>query len=243
MQARTGSSRLPEKIIVPFAQQKSILQLMIENLQTHFPEIPLVVATTTNPADAAIVEQAVVYPGVKTFRGSEANVLERTVEAAQAHGIDRVIRVCSDNPFLHPNFVRALLNAATDADYVSYRVDDLPTIRTHYGLFAERVERSALERALSEDPEPFFCEHVTNYIYGNPERFSCEWLPIGDALNGLEDLRLTIDDPDDFTLATEMYEALVKSPGDFSLSDLNSYLSAHPEVLDHMRKNKAKYTK
>lgn len=243
VQARTGSSRLPNKILRPFYKEACILDIMLSQLRTHFPNVPLVLATSTSPADASLQEFTEHYKGIEFFRGSEDDVLERSMQAAQAFGIDNIIRVCSDNPFLQTQFVKDLIEADVDADYISYRVDDLPTIRTHYGLFAERVSREALEKAHAEQPSAFYREHVTNFIYGHPETFALHWLEIGDQLLGLEDLRLTIDDPQDFETAQKIYSDLYKGDKQILLSDLKPYLSERPDELRKMNENKLKYSK
>ncbi|NQX91518.1 MAG: glycosyl transferase family 2 [Flavobacteriales bacterium] len=241
IQSRLGSTRMPGKILLPFSNGKNILEIMVNILQKNFPDLPIIIATTTNTKDEPIVSFAKEHD-LQIFRGDENNVLKRTVDAANHFGVTDIIRICSDNPFLHPMFVSALIEDKSAADYVSYQVDGLPTIRTHYGLFAERVQLSALERAVEDQPDPFFLEHVTNYIYGNPDKFECNWLNIEDHLLGLENLRLTIDDPIDFKLAGEIYEAIVKD-GQFSLSELKDYLNSHVSVKEAMSQNKEKYSK
>jgi len=243
VQARTGSTRLPNKILSPFYKKECILDIMLSQLCTHFPNVPLVLATSTSSADASLEEFTERYKGIEFFRGSENDVLERSMKAAQAFGIDNIIRVCSDNPFLQTQFVQDLIDADADADYISYQVDNLPTIRTHYGLFAERVSLSALEKAYAQKPTAFYREHVTNFIYGHPELFSLHWLEIGNQLKGLEDLRLTIDDPQDFETAQKIYSDLYKGDKQILLSDLKPYLAERPDELRKMNENKLKYSK
>lgn len=216
---------------------------MLTQLRVHFPTVPLVLATSTSSADASLEEFSERYKGILFFRGSENDVLERSMQAAQAFGIDRIIRICSDNPFLQTQFVQDLIDADSKADYISYQADKLPTIRTHYGLFAESVSRHALEKAHALQPSAFYKEHVTNFIYGNPELFTLHWLEIGDKLKGLEDLRLTIDDPQDFESAQKIYSDLYKGDHQVLLSDLKPYLAERPDELRKMNENKLKYSK
>lgn len=243
VQARTASGRLPHKTTCPFVHNKSILQVIIEMLQSHFPDVPLIVATSMSDADKLIVKQATAYDRVRCFCGSEVNVLDRTIQAAQVQGIDHIVRICADNPFLYRDFLAGLMDSDADADYISYAVDNKPAILTHYGLFAERVKKTALQRALEESRDQIYYEHVTNYLYGNPDRFSCHWLNAGNALHGLQGIRLTVDDAEDFKLVKNVYQTIVRSPGNFSLIDLEAYLSHHPEVLDQMRRNTNRHIK
>lgn len=243
VQARTGSTRLPNKILQPFHGERNILGIMIDQLLAHFPQLPLIIATSTAKADDALEVFQEKYPSIKLYRGSENDVLERSLEAAQHYGLDEFIRVCSDNPFLQTQFVQDLIDQPSGADYISYEVDGLPTIRTHYGLFAERVKTSALARAYERNPSDFYREHVTNFIYGHPEDFSLQWLDIGKQLEGLEKLRLTIDDPQDFESAQKIYSDLYKNQNEILLSDLKPYLAERSELLEKMNTNKLKYSK
>ncbi|MDB4710952.1 hypothetical protein OAF16_04405, partial [Flavobacteriales bacterium] len=98
IQARTGSTRLPNKIILPFYKEKGILELIVERIN-KYTDIPIVVATTKNPKDDAIVKIAS-KNGVGCYRGSENNVLSRFIETAKKNNFKNIIRICADNPFL-----------------------------------------------------------------------------------------------------------------------------------------------
>lgn len=57
IQARSGSTRLPNKILLPFYNGKSILDLMLEKLSS-INGTNILVATTTNMKDDAVVNIA-----------------------------------------------------------------------------------------------------------------------------------------------------------------------------------------
>lgn len=56
IQARTGSSRLPNKMILPFYENTCILDILLNRLKLFIPDIPIIVATTNAENDGAIVE-------------------------------------------------------------------------------------------------------------------------------------------------------------------------------------------
>ncbi|MGB1033173.1 MAG: cytidylyltransferase domain-containing protein [Flavobacteriales bacterium] len=242
IQARTGSSRMPNKIMLPFAGGLTILDITIRMLRTNFPQLPIIMATTQQNGDDSIVDYCN-SNSIPVYRGDENNVLLRTIKAAETHGVKDIIRICSDNPFLYPPFVQALIDDQSGADYVSYSVESLPTIRTHFGLFAERVQKKALDKAWSMEPDAFYQEHVTNFIYGHPDTFSLKWLDIQNHLNELGNLRLTIDDPQDFETVSSIYSSICSPEGEFSLNELRKHLAERPELMERMAENKAKYSK
>ena len=207
IQARTGSTRLPEKTIRPFFGEKCLLTLMCERLLTVFGKDQIVLATTVHPGDDRLVELAAVL-GIRTYRGSEPDVLQRFIEAAKTFGGKTIVRVCADNPFLFPEFIAELLDAffAAPCDYVSFATAEaVPVIRTHWGLFTEVTTTAALEKAAQQTQDAFYHEHVTNFIYGHPEKFSVKLLPLPEIFKNKNGFRFTLDTPEDFELLRNLY--------------------------------------
>ena len=110
IQARTGSTRLHNKILLPFDGERCILDILIGNIKAAFPEMCIVLATTVRKQDD-VLEETARKLGIHCFRGDEDNVLDRFIKAGEAFGLDRMVRVCSDNPFLQPDSFKTLLNA------------------------------------------------------------------------------------------------------------------------------------
>lgn len=208
IQARLSSTRLPGKVLQPFHDGKTILDIQLETIKKSLPNFPVVIATTTNPADDEIVAYAK-QGDVAVFRGSESDVLQRFVDCAQAFDAQNVVRVCSDNPFLMGDELGEIANLqGKDLDYFSYKNSEgVPAIKTHWGLFAEFIKTSALERAATQTADPFYHEHVTNYIYGHPNAFAVELKLAPAAVLNRDDLRFTIDTHQDFKTCQEIYAA------------------------------------
>lgn len=227
IQARLGSTRLPGKILRPFAGEDCLFDLLIDKLSRFGAQADCIVATSEAPADAEI-EVRCRQKGVKCFRGSESDVLQRFIDAAHTFGKRRLIRVCSDNPFLSRSEISRLLQAAahTAADYLSFDVGGTPSIRTHYGFWTEYVRLEALEKVASLTGESLYHEHVTNYIYAHPEIFRTEWLTVGKEVLAHPHVRLTIDTPEDFETASRVYAEL---GSEADISQLLACLDAHPQ--------------
>jgi spore coat polysaccharide biosynthesis protein SpsF len=228
LQARTGSTRLPGKAVLPFFEGKGIFQIILENLKTKFPAEKIILATTEKSADDQLVEIAN-SEGILVFRGNEADVLDRFVGAAKKYDAENIIRVCADNPFLLPGAVQTLIDASekTGADYVSFSTEDgTPVIRSHWGLFAEAVKRDALERVVASTDLPLYHEHVTNYIYEHPGDFKVNLIRLPEIFNGKSNYRFTLDTPADFELLRDLYLNLFRRHGTgyFSPEQLFGYL-------------------
>ena len=101
IQARTGSTRLHNKILLPFYGGQRIIDILIGNIKQACADKTIVLATTDRSQDDILAEVAR-EAGICCYRGDEDNVLDRFIRAAATFNLDRFIRVCSDNPFLRP---------------------------------------------------------------------------------------------------------------------------------------------
>ena len=151
IQARTGSTRLPSKMILPFYGNDGILSILLSRLTQCKLADSIIVATTSSSPDDAICD-LVREHRVKCFRGDENDVLDRFIQAARYYGISKIIRICADNPFLDIESLDSLILASEniDADYVSFCTSNhTPTIKTHFGFWAEYVTLAASQGGCS----------------------------------------------------------------------------------------------
>ena len=95
IQARTGSTRLPSKMILPFYGNDGILSILLSRLTQCKLADSIIVATTSSSPDDAICD-LVREHRVKCFRGDENDVLDRFIQAARYYGISKIIRICAD---------------------------------------------------------------------------------------------------------------------------------------------------
>ncbi len=244
IQARTGSTRLPDKMLMPFHSDGCILGILLNRINSARITAPenIVVATTVSPGDDRIVSLCE-RVGTKVFRGSEDDVLERFIEAAKSCGGEKVIRICADNVFLDMESLRLLYEKFRDADcdYCSFITSgSVPSIRTHYGFWAEAVTLDALEKAASGTSERLYHEHVTNFIYSNPGDFNCVFIPVSETVPDIEshpDLRLTVDTVDDFSVQQEIYGYLREKNREISPENIIAYLNERPDLYAVMARN------
>lgn len=234
IQARVGSTRLPHKILIPFFQRQTILSIVVEKLLSVSDNV--IIATSLAPQDDAIEKEAQKL-SVPCFRGSETDVLNRFIGAAEAYAFDKMIRVCADNPFLDVDSLKQLLAAAEDSssDYISFKIDGKPSILTHFGFWAEFVTLKTLKHITALTDENLYHEHVTNYIYNHPNLFDIQWLDAPPCVHGRKNIRLTIDTQSDFDNAQQIYAALCGNHEKVSIPKIIAYLDANPEYYIKMK--------
>lgn len=232
IQARTGSTRLVNKMLLPFYNSDTILEILIDRLINVFGAENIILATTENKQDSALANVAK-QKGISCFRGDEQNVLKRFVDCAVLYKAENIVRVCADNPFLDVKLTSDLIAFGSEkkCDYASYKVNNVPAIKTHYGFFAEYVSLNALKNVLAKTKDKLFLEHVTNYIYTNPEGFSIEWLNAPESITASSDVRLTVDTLEDFETCKNIYSELEPN---FSYINILEVINKKPELRTKM---------
>jgi spore coat polysaccharide biosynthesis protein SpsF len=234
---------MPDKVLQKFVNSQSILSLQFKSLKTL--DVPIVLATTINSIDNKLEEFAH-RNKLSCFRGSENNVLDRFISASHSNYL---IRVCSDNPFLDIESIRTFLNHLDeDTDYISFKNSgNTPAIRTHWGLFAEVVKRSALVKAYhytkTHPEKSFYREHVTNYIYGNPKKFKVKLLEAPDIIKNRNDLRFTIDTPEDFENMQKLYKIIERKGCELNLYNLLKITDENVAIKRVMAQGIKKFSK
>ncbi len=224
VQARMNSSRLPGKVLRPVLG-RPLLAYQLERLRRVASADAVYIATTVGREDDATVEFCR-GEGVECFRGSEQDVLDRYVQAADASGAGTVVRVTADCPLIDPAVVdrtiRFFLDACGQYDYVSNVLE-----RTYpRGMDCEVFSAELLAKAHREAKSTREREHVTPFFYENPEKFR-----LGSVTHS-EDLsrnRWTVDTPEDFMLIEKILVDLVPHRPRFDLQDILDLLARHPD--------------
>lgn len=224
IQARMGSTRLPGKVLMDIAGV-TMLARTVSRARRATRVDEAVVATTTDPRDDAVVDECELL-GVRVFRGSEEDVLDRYYMAAREHGAEAVVRVTSDCPLIDPALIDEVVGAFLDArpDYAANTIE-----RTYpRGLDTEVMSFEALERAWREAEKPHEREHVTAYIYRNPDGFRLL------SVKGERDLsvcRWTVDTPADLEFVRAVYERF--GTGDsFGWEDALKLVESEPALAE-----------
>ncbi len=243
IQARTGSSRLHNKILINFHEDKSILDILIEKLKSKFFNYPIILASSINENDNILSNFAVKYD-IDFYQGSEDNVLSRFVEVGLNKELTHLVRICSDNPFLNIDSISNLIRELDDSkiDYLSYRNHlGIPVIKTHIGLFAEIVSLKALLKVSDLQNELIYQEHVTNFIYSNPQIFNVKLLDSPSEVYLRDDIRLTLDDKEDFDNLASLYESI--NGNQDNISFLIDFIDSNEKYKVKMINNIQKYSK
>jgi spore coat polysaccharide biosynthesis protein SpsF len=227
VQARTGSTRLPGKVLLPLAG-KPLLVRMLERLLAARTPSQVVVATTTDPSDdpvATLARQA----GVDCIRGHPTDLLDRHIQAARSVDCDAVSKIPSDCPLIDPAVVDHVIGTFLEDPSYDY-VSNLHPATWPDGYDVEVVRRDTIELAHREAKLSLEREHTTPFIWERPERFKLRNVVWDRDLQMTH--RLTIDYAEDYELIRRVYDALhVEGQPPFGLQAILDYLEAHPDVF------------
>ena len=225
IEARMTSSRLPGKVLMPVLGQ-TMLEHLVARLRTVPSLDAIVLATTVNPADEPLAAFAQAH-GLACFRGSEDDVMQRVIDAADTVGADVVVEITGDCPIIDPQIIEQAIRMfnAHDAAYVgNAQVRSYPD-----GMDVQVFRLDTLKKSAAMTTDPLDHEHVTLHIRRHPELFPHVHLVAPPELHW-PTLGLTLDEPADYELLKRIMAHFEAKPL-FSCPDAVTLLRANPHWL------------
>ncbi|MCX7353293.1 MAG: glycosyltransferase family protein [Alphaproteobacteria bacterium] len=224
IQARMTSTRLPGKILLPLAG-RPILARVIERARAIEGVDRVVVAMPEGDAHTPIATLCATL-NVPVVRGSEYDVLSRTLLAAESVGATIIMRLTSDCPFLDPAVSAAVLAGfrRTGVAYASNAMESGYPL----GFDTQVTHMNALREADAKASDAYEREHVMPFLWRRPDRYPALYL---DHRPNLRAWRLVVDTPEDYAMACAVYDALAPSEPLFDLAALRRLFRERPQLL------------
>ncbi len=217
LQARTNSSRLPGKVLLPVSGLPlSVLAAKRAGFDSTFD----VRVLTSNESSDDYLAEVLKQHGLSVYRGSLDNVLSRFVEALADVSDDcLVVRLTADNVFPDSRFISDVIAQFLNLD-LEYLCANGEASNLPYGLSAEVTRLRYLKEAFENTNDPYDIEHVTPYIrrkYGT----NCYRNTLYDI--DVSGYRCTVDNLDDYLQLVSVLKG-VDDPVSISVKDLCSKL-------------------
>jgi len=198
VQARMGSTRLPNKVMLPVGNDIPIIEALITRLKQSALIDQIIIAMPTNDANKPLAAHVKTL-GTDIFEGDEDNVLGRYYHAAVLENPDIVVRITGDCPLVDPKIVDDVIShhlksqcdvtsniqPPTYPDGLDVEVFSFKTLQKTFELASKKRER----------------EHVTPFMYESG-------LFTVAAINHDHDLsseRWTIDETDDYIVINNIF--------------------------------------
>ncbi|MCR5225690.1 MAG: glycosyltransferase family protein [Eubacterium sp.] len=223
IQARCGSTRLPNKVLKDLCG-KTALEQMIRRVQKSNKVDEVMVITSIEKENLPILRLCSEI-GIRVGVGSEEDVLDRYYQTAKLLNPEYVIRLTADCPCFDPELLDlAIEQMESNSDYCGMLTESFAD-----GLDLEIMKFSALKKAWKEAKHSFEREHVTQYIIRHPELFKLQNFesPIGYFGNH----RWTVDEPEDFEVVSKIFEHFIGLGFDeFNYKNIIEFLNDNPEI-------------
>ncbi|MCB1142063.1 MAG: spore coat biosynthesis protein F [Leptospiraceae bacterium] len=227
IQARSTSTRLPNKVVLPFTDspEQTILDHIFLRCRTVLPEknIIFLIPKNDQPLKSFLDERKYLY-----FEGSEEDVRDRYIKAANYFDAEYIIRLTGDNPFIDTFHLQLLVESTALKNYDLASFKNLPL-----GGSGEIFTKIALETQPPGGITDYMAEHVSLHIKEYPEFFKViKFIPILDNESQTisASIRITVDEKDDFLVAQSIYSSLKNIPN-FSVYDLISLYKSNSDIF------------
>lgn len=225
IQARMGSTRLPNKIMLSLSGKPVLWHVFQRCKKADVDKV--VIATSVNKEND-IIEQFCRENGCSFYRGSEEDVLDRYYNTAKEFKLDVVVRITSDCPLISPEVINECINLFKqgEMDYVS----NASKRSFPRGLDVEVFSFKSLEKANSLAKDKLEREHVTSFIYNHPDIFKLGNL-VAVGLLKRPNIRICLDTKEDFELLKNIYDSLYKG-APISIFSVMDYLERNPHLVN-----------
>jgi glutamate-1-semialdehyde 2,1-aminomutase len=223
VQARMGSTRLPNKVMKPIGGIPMI-ELLLTRLARAKEVDQIIVATSIDSRNMPLVEHIRML-GFVCEQGSENDVLDRYVQAAKKHQADVVVRITGDCPLVDSELVDEVIRQFKAAN-VDYFTNAIPPTYPD-GLDIEVCTFKALEQANQDTTDSFDREHVMPYLR-KPGKFKTADMQYSENLSAL---RWTVDEPADFIVIEKFFQYFHPRT-DFSWREVLALQSEQPELFN-----------
>ena len=208
IQARCGSTRLPNKILKKIHNNDNVLEYLIKRVSNYFDKKKLFVATTKLKKDIKILKIAKKL-NIKVFLGSEHDVLSRYLDCSTKYNVKNIIRLTSDCPLIDPELIKKmiLIYKKNNLDYLSNTVppnkstypdgSDIEIFNTKALSVVNKLSKSKIDR-----------EHVTNLFWKKKNIFKCSLVK---SRQNLSNYKYSIDYKDDLYMVKKIVSVLSKN--------------------------------
>ena len=231
VQARTNSSRLPNKVMKKI-MKKTIIEILLYRLSYSQLIDKIVIATTRNKEDTKLVK-LVKDLGYQVYRGSEKNVLKRFFDVSKIYKSKSIIRITGDCPLIEPKIVDRVIKL-----FEKNKVDYCSNINPRTfpkGLDVEVFTQKALEYSLKKAKKINDFEHVTTIMRKSKKIKKANLF----SKKKLSNIRVTLDEKIDFQVIKSVINYF-KNNLNFSYEELCKLTKNEPKLFrlnSHLNKN------
>ena len=227
IEARTASSRLPGKVLLELGDGL-VIDSVVKRLKKSSKIDLICVATTTNKEDQVLADM---FSGseVRVFRGSDWNVLDRVLKAAQDCNAEIIVEITADCPFVDPQLVDYMVELLLNNNFEYVANNFAPSFAD--GFDVQVYYYDALSRMAQMDLSELEREHVTMKIRQSQELFRTLNLIAPKHLKR-PNYSITLDTHEDYEVIQQVYKSMESKYGsNYGVYQITEFLDCHPEIV------------
>jgi|SaaInlStandDraft_7_1057024.scaffolds.fasta_scaffold14837_3 spore coat polysaccharide biosynthesis protein SpsF len=215
---RTSSTRLPKKCLLPFGES-TVLNHIIRRAISY--DIEPIVCTSTSKEDN-IIEEIANKEGVKIYRGSLHNKLQRWLDCAMHFNINAFHTIDADDPFFDGNEMISSMKMLQKKGFDMVSPTESSSAggaSVGYSLTTDIVKRAC--KGLDKDTDTEMMWHYMEKI----QNLKVKILP--EIRKNISKMRLTLDYEEDYW----MLESVRKMLGNLTSRDkVDQLFSSNPDL-------------
>jgi spore coat polysaccharide biosynthesis protein SpsF (cytidylyltransferase family) len=221
-----GSSRLPGKVMKP-VMGRPLLGHLLDRLRLCLTIDEIIVATAV-AKENDLIEEFCVKENISCYRGSENDVLDRTLSALIAASATIGVEVYGDCPLIDPQIVDQIVGYFIHNPGYDFVSNDLKTTYPP-GMEVEVFRVAALADSSQKlKPNHPDREHGTLFIRKHPEHYKIYNISAPEKYSRPE-LELEVDTIEDFEVLSEIIEHFKSDPR-VTLEEIINFLDKNPLV-------------
>jgi len=226
--ARMESERLPGKQLKKI-NDTPVLKILVDRLRITKKVRKIIVCTTTLESDNPLVKFCE-KENISFFRGSPDDILVRFLDAAKFFETDIIIDVEGDKIYTDPVYVDKVIEEMENSqyDYVEGFVSNKKEHHGVHGIVPAGIRRTVLEKICKLKKDQDTSTGYREFFLFN-KFIKSKFIKLDSKISFPENIRLTLDYPEDFELAKEIFRELGNK---FHVSDILALIDKKPELLE-----------
>lgn len=174
IQARLGSSRLPNKVLLPLGKNKDAVIIFLIKRLKEYLNLPIYVAIPDNHQNDILFD-LLISKDFFVFRGSENNVLSRFYNCAKENNLNTIVRLTADCPLVNPKTIIKMLETF-NIENIDYLSNTTPLNKSTFpdGSDIEIFSYNAISKSFKNKYSKRYLEHVTFQFWNSDNKFISE---------------------------------------------------------------------
>lgn len=224
---RLASERLPKKGLLE-VKGKTVIEHLVERVKkAKLPDL-IVLCTTLKSEDSIFVDIAKKC-GIKCFRGSEKDILDRYLNAALEYDVDFIINVDGDDVFCDSTLIDKTVEVfgKTEVDFIKWK--NLPLGASPCGIKVKALKK------ICQIKDEKNTETGWGRYFTDTGLFQVKCVEPEDEELKHPEVRMTLDYPEDLEFVKEIFDRLYTPSKIFTLKDILRLLKKEPRLM-HINK-------